>query len=313
MFGFFVFVSMISREHAGKEEKTMDRNKDIILVTGATGQQGGVVARRLLLKGFNVRAMTRKPESEKARALAALGAEVIKGDLDDPGSLERVLEGVWGTFAVQNTWEAGVVREEEQGKRFAEIARKKGVHHYVYSSVGSAHRGTSIPHFDNKWRIEQTVRSLGFPSYTILRPVFFMENFASPWFKPGLLEGKLVIGLKPSTRLQMIAVDDIGKFGLLAFEQYGKLNRVELDIAGDELTMPEVARILGSAVGKKIEYVEVPKEEVRKASEDYALMLEWFDRVGYNVDIPGLEKRYGIGLTKFKEWADLTHKVLKAA
>jgi uncharacterized protein YbjT (DUF2867 family) len=291
----------------------MDRSRDIILVSGATGNQGGVVARHLLSKGFKVRAMTRKPESEKARALAALGAEVTMGDLDDPASLERVLGGVWGAFAVQNTWEAGVVREEEQGKRFAEIARKGGVHHYVYSSVGSAHRSTGIPHFDNKWRIEQTVRSLGFPSYTILRPVFFMENFASPWFKPGLLEGKLMIGIKPATRLQMIAVEDIGKFGLLAFDQYEKMNRVELDISGDELTMPEIAGILSSAVGRKIEYVEVPKEEVRKGSEDYAIMLEWFDRVGYNVNIPGLAKRYGIALTKFKEWAGRTFQVLKAA
>jgi uncharacterized protein YbjT (DUF2867 family) len=291
----------------------MDRSRDIILVSGATGNQGGVVARHLLSKGFKVRAMTRKPESEKARALAALGAEVTMGDLDDPASLERVLGGVWGAFAVQNTWEAGVVREEEQGKRFAEIARKGGVHHYVYSSVGSAHRSTGIPHFDNKWRIEQTVRSLGFPSYTILRPVFFMENFASPWFKPGLLEGKLMIGIKPATRLQMVAVEDIGKFGLLAFDQYEKMNRVELDISGDELTMPEIAGILSSAVGRKIEYVEVPKEEVRKGSEDYAIMLEWFDRVGYNVNIPGLAKRYGIALTKFKEWAGRTFQVLKAA
>ncbi len=291
----------------------MDKNRDIILVTGATGKQGGAVARHLLSKGYKVRAMTRKPESDKARTLVALGAEVIKGDLDDPASLERVLEGVWGAFAVQNTWEAGVVREEEQGKRFAELSRKKGVQHYVYSSVGSAHRSTGIPHFDNKWRIEQTVRALGFPSYTIVRPVFFMENFTSPWLKPGLMEGKLMTGIKPATRVQMIAVDDIGKFGLLAFEQYEKMNRVELDIAGDELTMPEAAGILGSAMGRKIEFVEVPKEEIRKASEDYAIMLEWFDRVGYNADIPGLEERYDIHPTRFKEWADLTHQVLKAA
>jgi hypothetical protein len=91
------------------------------------------------------------------------------------------------------------------------------------------------------------------------------------------------------------------------------MNRVEFDIAGDELTMLEAAGILGTSMGRKIEFVEVPKEEVRKASEDYAIMLEWFDRVGYNVDIPGLEKQYGIHLTRFKEWADLTHQVLKAA
>lgn len=291
----------------------MDKSKDIILVTGATGNQGGAVARHLLIKGYKVKAMTRKPDGEKARVLAALGAGVIYGDYDDPKSLEKALDGVWGVFAVQNTWEAGVEREEEQGKRFAEIAREKGVYHYVYTSVGSAHRRTGIPHFDNKHRIEEKVRSLGFPSCTILRPAFFMDNFTSPWFKPGLLEGKLMIGIRPATKLQMIAVDDIGKFGLLAFEQHEKMKGIELDIAGDELTMPEAAKILSTAMGRKIEFVEVPKEEVRKASEDYAIMLEWFDRIGYNADIPGIEKRYGIRLTRFTEWAEKTYPVLKAA
>ena len=195
----------------------MDKKKDIILVTGATGKQGGAVARHLLKAGCKVKAMTRHPESDNARLLKDLGADIVKGDYDAPLSLEPALDGAWGVFAVQNTWEAGVEREEEQGKRFAEIAKKKGISHYVYSSVASAHRGTGIPHFENKWRIEQTVRGLKFPSYAILRPVFFMENFLSPTSLPGLLQGKLQFGLKPETRLQMVAVDDIGKFGLDGF------------------------------------------------------------------------------------------------
>jgi uncharacterized protein YbjT (DUF2867 family) len=281
----------------------MDKKKNIILVTGATGNQGGAVARHLLKNGYKIRVMTRKPQDEKAGVFKALGAEVVKGDLDDAKSLELALEGAWGAYAVQNTWEAGVEREEEQGKRFAELARKKGVSHFVYSSVGGADRKSGVPHFENKWRIEQAVRGLKFPSYTILRPVFFMDNFTSPWFLPGLLEGKLAVGLKPETKLQMIAVDDIGKFGLIAFEQYEKMNGIELDIAGDEHTMPETAKILGRAMGKSIDFVKVPIEEVRKWSADYALMLEWFDRVGYNADIPALAKKYGIGLTKLDEWA----------
>ena len=281
----------------------MEKGKSIILVTGATGQQGGAVARHLLSRGYKVKALTRKPESGAAKELSRLGAGVVKGDLDDPASLERALEGVWGVFAVQNTWEAGVAREEEQGKRLAEIARKKGVQHFVYTSVGSAHRQTGIPHFDNKWRIEETVLRLGFPSYTILRPVFFMDNFLTPWFKPGLMEGKLLIGIKPSTVLQMIAVDDIGKFGLRAFEQHKEMNGRAIDLAGDQQTMPKTAEILSKAVGRKIEFVQVPIAEVRKFSEDYAIMLEWFDRVGYNVDIPKLSAEYGIRPTTLAEWA----------
>src|SRR5207244_13620694 len=238
----------------------MARNKDVILVTGASGHQGGAVARELLGRGHRVRAMTRKPDSDAAQVLAGLGAEIVKGDLDDAESLKRAIQGAWGVFAVQNTWEAGVEGEEAQGKRIAELARRAGVQHYVYTSVGSAHRRTGIPHFENKWRIEETVRRLAFPSYAILRPVFFMENFLSPWFKPGLDEGKLMIAVRPDTPLQMIAVDDIGAYGRLVFEQAEQFNGRELDIAGDELTMPAAARVLGGAMRKKVQLVPVPVE-----------------------------------------------------
>ena len=278
-------------------------DQKFILVTGATGQQGGAVARELLANGYRVRAMTRKPDSAPMRELVKLGAEAIQGDLDDVASLKRAAQGAWGLFAVQNTWEAGVEKEEVQGKRLAEVAKAAGVQHFVYASVGSAHRRTGIPHFENKSRVEETVRGLGFPSYTIIRPVFFMENWLSPWFKPGIAQGKLMIGLAPATVLQMIAVEDIGKYGLLAFKKHAELNGRALDIAGDEKNMPETAQILSKAAGKKIVFEAVPIEEVRKASEDYALMLEWFDRTGYNVDIQTNAKEFGIRPTKLEEWA----------
>jgi len=291
----------------------MKNETSIILVTGATGKQGGAVARELLSHGYKVRAMTRKQTESAARELAARGAEIVTADLDQPATLERALAGVWGVFAVQNTWEAGVVQEELQGKRFAEIAKNAGVEHFVYSSVGSAHRKTGIPHFDNKARVEEKVRGLGFPSSVIIRPVFFMENWISPWFKPGLDEGKLFIALKPETRLQMIAVEDIGRFGRIAFERDKELNGRAIDIAGDQRTVPETAEILGRALGRTITVVHVPIAEVRKQSEDYAIMLEWFDRVGYDVDIPGLIREYGIRPLTLGEWADKRLKLRAAA
>lgn len=275
----------------------------IVLVTGATGQQGGATARELLDGGYRVRAMTRNPDGEAARDLRRRGAEVVYCDFDEPDSLGPALEGAWATFSVQNTWEAGVEREEEQGKRFARAAREAGIEHFVYTSVGSAHRNTGIPHFENKWRIEETVRELGFPSCTILRPVFFMENFASPWYLPGLQEGKLVMGIDPETPLQMIAVADVGKYAFLAFDRAEEMNGVELDIAGDERTMPETARTLGEAMGREIEFVRQPIEEVRAWSEDFALMLEWFDREGYEADMLGNAERYGVRPTPLVEWA----------
>ena len=274
-----------------------------VLVTGATGHQGGAVARELLGKGYKVRAMTRKPQEEPARKLAALGAEVVEGDMDDEASLGKALRGVWGAFAVQNTWEAGVEKEEVQGKRFAKAARAAGVQHFVYSSVASAHRKTGIPHFDNKWRVEETVRGLGFPTHVVIRPVFFMENFLSPWFKPGIDAGKLAMAIKPETPLQMIAVADIGKYGLWAFENPGKLNGRGIDIAGDGLTMPQTAAVISKAAGRKVEFERPPIEEVRKWSADYALMLEWFDRVGYDADIAATSRESGVRPTTFPEWA----------
>lgn len=274
-----------------------------ILVTGATGQQGGAVARELLAHGHSVKAMTRNPGNEKAQALAKLGAEIIQADLDDASSLEKAVEGAWGVFAVQNSWEAGIEGEEEQGKRIAGIAKNVGVEHFVYTSVGSAQHNTGIPHFDNKWRVEETVRGLAFPSYTIIRPVFFMDNFLSPWWKPGIDDGKLMIGVNPDTVLQMIAVKDIGRFGRWAFENYQELHGREIDIAGDSCTMPKVAQIISEATGKTVEFVQVPIEEVRKFSADFAIMFEWFDRVGYNVDIQGIAQESGIEPMTFAEWA----------
>jgi uncharacterized protein YbjT (DUF2867 family) len=251
--------------------------------------------------------MTRKPQGGPARALAALGAEVVAGDLDDESSIRKALAGMWGAFAVQNTWEAGVEGEEAQGKRFARAAKDAGIQHYVYSSVGSADRRTGIPHFENKFRVEETVRSLGFPSHVVLRPVFFMENLLSPWFKPSIDAGKLAVGIEPDTVLQMIAVEDIGKYGLWAFENPQRLNGRGIDIAGDALTMPQAAKVISKASGHPVEFFRVPIEEVRKGSEDFATMLEWFDRDGYDVDIPAQARESGIRPTTFQDWASRTN------
>jgi uncharacterized protein YbjT (DUF2867 family) len=270
-----------------------------ILITGVTGNQGGAVANALKGTGFHLRGLTRKPDSERAAALARNGVDIVKGDLDDEATLRRALTGVWGVFSLQNAAEAGIEREEAQGKRLATLAREAGVEHFVYTSVGSADKQTGIPHFDNKWRIEETVRGLGFPSHLILRPVFFMENLLAPFSLQG---STLAWALGPATKLQMIAVDDIGWFGARAFTDAAALNRREIDIAGDVGTMPQVAEILTKALGRPIAFAQTPIEQVRQYSKETALMLEWFERVGYSADIAGLEREFGRGLTKLPDW-----------
>ena len=273
--------------------------KPTLLITGATGKQGGATLRALQGADFHLRAMTRRPHSDAARELKNRGIEVVEGDLDDEESLKRALEAVWGVYAVQNTWEAGVEQEETQGHRLARLAHAAGVEQYVYASVGSAHRETGIPHFDNKARIETTVESLGFPTTVVLRPVFFMENLTSPWF---LKDNALYAAMQPTTVLQMIAVEDIGKYGALAFTDR-RLKGRAVDLAGDALTMAEAAEVMGRVLGKPITFVEVPIDEVRKNSEDLAIMFEWFGDTGYDVDIQALEREFGIKPTTFEQWA----------
>jgi uncharacterized protein YbjT (DUF2867 family) len=264
----------------------------LILVSGATGQQGGAVARSLLGRGFGVRALTRNPEKPEAKELAGLGAEVASGDLEDRSSIERVLEGVHGIFSVQNFWEAGYEGEVRQGTQLADAAKTAGVEHYVYSSVGSAHRGTGIAHFDSKWEVEEHVRGSGVP-YTVLRPVFFMQNWE--YMREPILGGTLPQPLDPDKPFQMIDAD-------MAFENpHGWIGR-EVDLAGDELTMPEIAGTFSRVTGREVDYFQVPWDQFEEQmGEEYAVMYRWFNDYGYEADIAALKKEHP-GLVTFEQY-----------
>ncbi len=273
--------------------------KEMILVTGATGQQGGAAARCLLRKGQKVRALTRDPA--KAAELKKQGAEVVSGDLTNRASLDVALRGVKMAFLVTTPYEKGIEAEVKQGITMADAAKAAGVEHLVFTSVGSADRNTGIPHFESKWKVEQHIRKIGMPA-TILRPVFFMENFASPWFLPAIKSGKLVLPLRADRPLQMIALADIGEFAAAAFLRPKEFIGQAIDLAGDEMTLPEAMQLLSKASGKKIGYEQLPDEQSEKAfGYDFAVMFRWFDEVGYSVNIPVLQKRWGIPLTKFKD------------
>src|SRR5215211_8992041 len=178
-------------------------NDKVIAVTGATGQQGGAVARKLLDDGWKVRALTRDTDKPAAQELASLGAEIVAGDMEDRAQLDSAFKDVYGVFSVQNYWLPNVQYEGEikQGKNVADAVKAAGVEHLVYSSVGSAHRGMGQKHFDSKWIIEQYIHSLDVP-YTILRPVAFFENFN--WERAAILSGTFnAIGLRPEKERQL--------------------------------------------------------------------------------------------------------------
>jgi uncharacterized protein YbjT (DUF2867 family) len=267
-------------------------------VTGATGRQGGAVARRLLARGFKVTAVTRNAEQPAAVELRRLGADVVVADLDRPSSLDAALAGAYGAFSVQATGDTAM--EMRQGRGLADHAKAAGIRHFVYSSVGSASRHTGIPHFESKWAIEQHVRAIGLP-YTILRPVAFMENWESE--RKQILETGVVRSpLSPNTRLEHVAVDDIAAFALTAFEHPGQWLGQAIDIAGDDLTMAETAALMGRVTGRSIRYEPIPWPEFERAvNPDAVSMYRWFERVGYDVNVPALRGRFNF-LTSFESY-----------
>ncbi|UCC92209.1 MAG: NmrA/HSCARG family protein [Thermoplasmata archaeon] len=278
----------------------MDKTSRTILVLGATGNQGGAVLRHLMPRGWRLRAMTRDASKPAAMDLAAQGVEVVEGDWMDPESLERAMDGCYGVYAVTTPYEVGVEGETAHGIAMADAAHKMGVEHYVYSSVASANDETGIPHFESKRRVEMHLKELNLP-YTIVRPVFLMENFTLPSTKQSITSGTLSMAINPDQPLQMIALDDVGYAVARVFDRREKYLRKAVDLAGDELTMPEAAKRLGEAMGCDVTFKQVSMDNLRALSDDYAAMYDWFNRGGYHVDLE-MQRVFNPRIHRFDDW-----------
>src|SRR6202022_4301392 len=267
--------------------------KRSVLVTGATGQQGGAVARALLSRGHRVKALTRKPESDAARQLMSAGADLVTGDLGDTASVLKAASGVGTVFLMGNSNEAGTEEETRQGIIAAEAAKAAGVGHLIYSSVADANKKTGIPHFESKYLVEKYVAGLGIP-YTI----------SAPWSIGALRQGTHAFAMPPKRVLQLVALADIGAFVSALVERREQVFGKRFDFAADELSGEEQAKILSHAIGRPINYQEIPIAAARQQSEDAALMFEWFDRVGYDADIAPLRRDFSeVRWHSFADWA----------
>jgi uncharacterized protein YbjT (DUF2867 family) len=263
--------------------------QDKVLVFGATGNIGGAATRELLGRGWQVRAVTRNPQSEKARALAALGAEVVQGDMDDRGSLEAVFDGMRRVFSVQNWVTSGMEGEIRQGKLVADIARSVGVKHLVYGSAGTGDPHTGVPHFDSKLVVEAYLHTLGIP-FTIVRPGPFMELLSQKEFYPALgVWGTQTRILGWEAPIPWVAVRDIGTAIANIFADPATWIGQDITLIGDVKSMRECREMFLAVNGKKPFGLSLPPWLFQKmAGEEWIIMWRWLKDLVAEVGRPGL-------------------------
>jgi len=277
-------------------------SKPIILVVGATGQQGGAVVDELLKSGrFTPRALTRNPDSPSAKRLKDRGAEVFKGSFTDSETIQRGCAGVAGAFLVTtNQVKGGAEAETEQGRLFVDAAKKAGLPFLVFSSVEGAERNTKIPHFDSKYKVEKYIEEADIP-HTIIRPVAFSENLP----KVGRFARFMVLGLFDAAlrgkKIQVVSVKDIAWFAARAFEDPEKYKGRAIPLAEDEVTVSQMQDAYGSVTGVRPWKAWLPRLILRLLPYDVRMMFWWFHSHGYKANIAALREEH-TGLIDFKTY-----------
>ncbi|MBJ7289358.1 NmrA/HSCARG family protein [Williamsia sp.] len=292
-------------------------DENVIVVLGATGQQGGSVASALRDAGWRVRAVVRDPSSASARQLAAAGIETVTGDLADPTSLRSAFVGAHGVFSVQpSSGQANTEMTDDDevawGISVADLARDAGVEHFVYSSaIAAGSTPTGIGHFDSKSRVEAHIRGLDIPS-TIVRPASFMEILLLPGM--GLADGQFSFLMRNDQAVQVVAVRDIGLVAAEIFGSPASFVGRTIDLAGDSLTGDELAHHLGTTLGRPISYHRIPDDVLRENDLLGRLAAAVDDgRLAGRADLPALHETFPF-LLRFDEWlAGLDAETLTAA
>jgi uncharacterized protein YbjT (DUF2867 family) len=265
-----------------------------VLVLGATGTQGGAVARELLTAGFSVSALVRDPRSERSRALGESGVRLVHGDLLDPLSLRPAFAEVAVVYAVTTPFEHGPDEEERQGEAIIAAARTTGLAWLVFASVTAADRAP-VPHFQSKARIERSLARSGVP-WTVIAPSYFYENILGS--RRAITEGRLPIALPPDKPLHQVALANLGALVATVLTRRDEHLARRVQVAADAPTPAEMADAIG------VRYEQIPLDTLRQRSPDLAAMYDFLARAGYAIDVSRLRARYPeISWTSFADWA----------
>ncbi len=302
--------------------------KKLIAVIGATGAQGGGLVRAILSDksgGFAARALTRKVNSDKAKELAGLGAEVVAADLDDIGSLKRAFAGAHGAFCVTNFWEHfSPDKEFAQARAMAQAAKQAGVQHVIWSTLEDTRKWVplsdtrmptlmgkyKVPHFDGKGEADQVFSELGVPT-TFLLTSFYWDNLIHFGMGPKKgPEGKLLFTLPmDDKKLPGIAAEDIGKCALGIFKNGREFIGKTVGIAGEHLTGTQMATALTKALGQEVRYNAVSPEVYRSfgfpGADDLGNMFQFkrdFQQVFCGARNPAVARTLDPALQTFDTW-----------
>ncbi|MBB5866723.1 uncharacterized protein YbjT (DUF2867 family) [Allocatelliglobosispora scoriae] len=293
-------------------------NKAKVLVTGATGMQGGAVAHALLRAGHPVTALVRNPSSAPAQALAAQGVVLATGDLEDVASLQAASVGHDAVFSVQlASIDPADPAESRQAGNIVTAAQRAGITQLLHTSVSATGWRTQHPqvevtdpvmkeYWNQKEETEEVIRRSGLQRWTIFKPAWYMENFLSPrreYMLPELPQGKLVTAMSPQTALALICADDLGAAVAAAVAEPDRFHEAEIELASDALTYPQMAEVLSRVTGREFKADFISLEEREQRSGASAAFGDVFnDRIGYPAR-PHHAAAYGLTMTTFAQWA----------
>ena len=294
-------------------------SKARVLVTGATGMQGGAVVKALLRAGHPVTAFVRDSASDAAQALAERGVALATGTMDDAASLEAASAGHDAVFSMQPAGVDPAVPGAEcrQARNIATAAKRAGVAQLIHTSVSatgwrSAHPDEVIvepvmkEYWDQKEQAEDAIRQSGVDRWTIFKPAFYMDMFLPPkgdYMFPELPQDKLVTSTDPQTAMALICADDLGAAVAAAVAEPDKFHEAEIELAGDALTYTEIAATLSAAAGREITAVFVSHDEqAQRIGAPSAYSDSWTSRIGYPAR-PHHAAHYGLTTTTFQRWA----------
>jgi uncharacterized protein YbjT (DUF2867 family) len=265
-----------------------------ILVFGATGTHGGAVARALLGAGHSITAFVRDPRSPRALALEQDGARLAVGDLDQPSSVRRALDGMQAAYAVTTPFDGGPEEEVRQGEQIIASATQVRLPWLVLASVASA-ADANVPHFSSKARIEELLKQSTL-TWTVVAPSYFYENVLGS--VEAIREGRLPLALPPQTPLQQVALADLGALVAAILARPAEHAGQRIEVAGDDPTPEAMAAAIG------VRHEQLLPAQLAQRSPDLAAMYSFLARDGYAVDIHALQQRYPeVRWKSFAEWA----------